>query len=84
MSMKEGQLLLAVDSIRVCHEFLCTGHVLNIYGSDNLKALVEQDSELCPGYGPFPGRHSPLPLGQVQDQERASARHRRSGSDRAF
>src|SRR3954451_16909654 len=47
-------------------EFLCTGHGLNIGGSGDLEALVEQDRELRPGHGPFPGWHSPLPLGQVQ------------------
>ena len=49
--------------------FPCAGHGLSICGSGDLEALVEQNGELRPGHGPFPWWHSPLPLGEVQDQE---------------
>lgn len=42
---------------------LCAGDGSNIGGSVDLEAVFEQDRELCPGHGPFPERHSPLPLG---------------------
>src|SRR3954451_13534892 len=49
-------------------EFPCASHGLTIWSSGELETLFEQDGELRPGHAPFPGRHSPLPLGQVQDQ----------------
>ena len=62
----------------------CAGHGLSICGSGDLEALFEQDRELRPGHAPFPGRHSPLPLGQVQDQEQELQRGLvASGSGRA-
>src|SRR5689334_19681477 len=59
----EKALGAGCQNVRVCGAtFHCSGLRLS-------EALIEENRELCLGYGPLPGRHSPFLLAAVQDQE---------------